>query len=239
MRAAEKEVEAMEKQLIEDAEREGRTLPEGEIKLPMFNELQAKKRADAEKKYADERTTLEQNLSDIENQILEVQKALNRLDGVQPIKSFFQKPTDTVKSEEKTKKRRNSEIDDKEEEKEGGAIGPDGKFAPFPEYDGTEEPHENKKAFTLFCKATRKEVKNSLSASERKNKVSAIHVSYLFSSLRIVNQIIFDFQLAISVFGCRITSIAYSKIDGTISLTKNGIHGGTGRSGMPNDMNTK
>lgn len=173
MRAAEKEVEAMEKQMIEDAEKEGKPLPEGEIKLPMFNELQAKKRADAERKFAEERATLEKNLSDIENQIAEVQKALNQLDGVQSIKSFFpKKDAPSNKSDDKTKKRKNSEVDNKEEEeKEGGARGPDGKFVPFPEYDGAEEPHENKKAFTLFCKRTRKEVKNSLSGEERKNKV--------------------------------------------------------------------
>merc|ERR1712007_342285 len=44
MRAAEKEVDALEKQVVEEAEQEGRTLPPGEIKLPMFKELQAKKR---------------------------------------------------------------------------------------------------------------------------------------------------------------------------------------------------
>lgn len=179
MRAAEKEVEAMEKQMIEDAEKEGKPLPEGEIKLPMFNELQAKKRAAAERKFAEERATLEKNVSDIENQIAEVQRALNQLDGVQPIKNFFQKKTET---QAETRKRKTSEVDSKEEEKEGGAIGPEGKFVPFPEYDGKEEPHENKKAFTLFCKATRKEVKNSLSGAERKNKVgaSSMYVEHLF-----------------------------------------------------------
>jgi len=177
MRAAEKEVEAMEKQLLEEAEREGRSLPEGEIKLPMFNELQAKKRAVAERKFAEERASLEKNLSDIENQILDVQKALNQLDGVQSIKSFFQKKKDTAlpvapQTDERSKKRKNSDVL-VEEVREGGALGPDGKFVPFPDYDGVEEPHENKRAFTLFCKSTRKEVKYSLSESERKNKVSA------------------------------------------------------------------
>lgn len=187
MRAAEKEVEALEKQVIEDAEKEGTPLPDGEIKLPMFNELQAKKRADAEKRFAEERATLENNLYDIERQILEVQKALNQLDGVQSIKSFFQKKADVPQNHDK--KRKNSEVDNKEEreeqheEKEGGAVGPAGKFVPFPDYDGTEEPHENKKAFTLFCKKTRKEVKNSLSASERKNKVRSIIDCMPFSFL--------------------------------------------------------
>ena len=172
MRAAEKEVEAMEKQMVEDAEREGKSMPEGEIKLPMFNELQAKKRVDAERKFAEERKTLEKNLSDIENQILEVERRLNQLDGVQSIKPFVQKKADVPKNDENNKKRKISEVESQEEGREGGAIGPEGKFVPFPDYDGTEEPHENKKAFTLFCKNTRKEVKNSLSPSQRKNKVS-------------------------------------------------------------------
>ena len=46
----------------------------------------------------------------------------------------------------------------------------DGEFVEFPEYDGTEEPKEPKKAFTQFCIRTRKEVKASLDESERKNK---------------------------------------------------------------------
>ena len=40
MRAAEKEVDALEKQVVDEAEQ---ALPPGEIKLPMFKELQAKK----------------------------------------------------------------------------------------------------------------------------------------------------------------------------------------------------
>jgi len=40
----------------------------------------------------------------------------------------------------------------------------------FPEYDGSEEPKEPKKAFTHFCYGTRKEVKESLPTGKRKNK---------------------------------------------------------------------
>eukprot|EP00804_Cyclotella_cryptica_P021885 CCRYP_000846-RA/>CCRYP_000846-RA protein AED:0.28 eAED:0.28 QI:206/0.85/0.87/1/1/1/8/1264/1475 len=160
MRAAEKEVEAMEKQAMEEAERAGQPLPPGEIKLPMFKELQAKKRADAEKKFAEERVSLEKNLADIEKQIRQVQKALHDLDGVQPISKFFPSQTERNRNnntlDEKNKKRKISDPE-VEEEKEGGAIGPDGKFVSFPDYDGKEEPQENKKAFTLFCKATRKD----------------------------------------------------------------------------------
>lgn len=54
---------------------------------------------------------------------------------------------------------------------EAGAMGPDGDFVPFPEYDGVEEPKECKKAFTHFCNGTRKQVKKSLDPSMRKDKV--------------------------------------------------------------------
>lgn len=177
MRAAEKEVEAMEKQVVEEAEKEGRPLPSGEIKLPMFKELQAKKRAEAEKKFLEERAELEKNVSDIDKQILEIQKALRDIDGVQTIDSFFRPKTDQSEKKhigvDKGKKRKSSgDSDDGGEGKVAGAAGPGGEFVEFPEYDGEEEPNENKKAFTLFCKRTRKEVKNSLSPSERKNKVS-------------------------------------------------------------------
>jgi len=64
-----------------------------------------------------------------------------------------------------------------------GAEGPDGEFVPFPEYDGSDPPRDNKKAFTLFCNATRKEVKSSLDSRERKDKsrVNAILKDRWFS----------------------------------------------------------
>ncbi len=258
MRAAEKEVEAMEKLAIEEAEKEGRTLTPGEIKLPMFKESQAKKRAEQQKKFLEERATLEQNVVDIDEQIMQIQKALRDLEGNQTIDTFFKAKASTdipehlvgelaniiarmrsqsmvaitdeflskfpgkgskksigqkieaigVKEKrseegdtapywylrkekehlltkstkvhmkdsrearlaaaaEKSKKRK---ADDDAGGDENGAIGPEGDFVEFPEYDGEEEPLENKKAFTLFCKATRREVKNSLSPSSRKNK---------------------------------------------------------------------
>ena len=166
----------MEKQVVEEAGKEGRSLPSGEIKLPMFKELQAKKRAEAEKKFLEERAELEKNVSDIDKQILEIQKALRDIDGVQTIDSFFRPNTDKSEKKpievDKGKKRKSSgDSDDGGEGKAAGATGPGGEFVEFPDYNGEEEPNENKKAFTLFCKRTRKEVKNSLSPSERKNKV--------------------------------------------------------------------
>ena len=98
MRAAEKEVEFLEKQEIEEAEKEGRILSPCEIKLPMFKELQAKKRAEVEKKFLEERAVLEKNVLDIDQQIKKIQKALRDLDGVQPISSFFRSTSDLSES---------------------------------------------------------------------------------------------------------------------------------------------
>jgi len=52
-----------------------------------------------------------------------------------------------------------------------GAQGPDGEFVHYPHYDGTEEPKEARRAFTLFCSGSRREVKESLDADSRSNKV--------------------------------------------------------------------
>jgi len=57
------------------------------------------------------------------------------------------------------------------DDKGGGAPGPDGDMVAFPEYDASEPPRDHKKAFTLFCYATRREVKASLDPASRKNKV--------------------------------------------------------------------
>jgi len=54
---------------------------------------------------------------------------------------------------------------------DSGAIGPDGSFVPFPDYDGTEPPTECKKAFTLFCKKKKRVVKAELSEEDRRDKV--------------------------------------------------------------------
>ncbi len=261
MRAAEKEVDMMEKQVMDDAEKEGRPLSPGDIKLPMFKELQVQKRARAEQKYLEEKAALEKNVMELEAQIKQIQKALFEVDGVQAIDTFFRSNSD-IMSERTTEELANviaklrspsmvaiadefilefqcniskktlcdkieaiavkekrveegdtypvwhlrddfhfmltketvsqMEVEKKERlqnfhttrnrksstggnsddgEEDPGAVGPDGEFIKFPDYDGEEEPRENKKAFTMFCNATRKEVKNSLSPSERKHKV--------------------------------------------------------------------
>jgi len=75
------------------------------------------------------------------------------------------------KLEEKNKEQNANEAEDNEEHNdEDGAIGPDGTFVVFPEYDGSEPPRESKKAFTHFCMSTRREVKAALDPSMRKDK---------------------------------------------------------------------
>lgn len=68
------------------------------------------------------------------------------------------------------RKKNNNDVDEDNVQNENGAIGPDGDFVKFPDYDGTEEPRECKKAFTLFCTATRKEVKKSLDPDSRRDR---------------------------------------------------------------------
>jgi hypothetical protein len=76
-----------------------------------------------------------------------------------------------------------NEVEEEEPEPEidesKGAIGPEGDFVDFPEYNGTEPPKEYKKAFTHFCMKTRKEVKASLGPSESGNKVSYCSLTWL------------------------------------------------------------
>jgi len=67
-------------------------------------------------------------------------------------------------------KKGEKDIENDNAETLNGATGPDGDFVEFPHYDGAEEPRENKKAFTLFCNGTRKEVKRSLDAVNRKDR---------------------------------------------------------------------
>jgi len=57
-----------------------------------------------------------------------------------------------------------------------GALGPDGEYVPFPHYDGIEEPKEARRAFTIFCSASRREVKESLDVQSRSNKVYLSHL---------------------------------------------------------------
>ncbi|KAL9188329.1 hypothetical protein ACHAXT_006707 [Thalassiosira profunda] len=209
MRAAEKEVEHMEKQAAEEAEKEGRTLPPGEIQLPMWKEQQAKKRANAQKNCWDVDgvqtidSFFKSSPSYRRKQTAELANIIARLRSPDKSaiaeefsskypgkgsKASISKKIEAIGVKEKregdsaplwhvkpdhmhlltketkkqleagTKKRKASDAGEEECEGKGpGATGPHGNFVVFPEYDGEDEPHENKKAFTLFCKSTRKE----------------------------------------------------------------------------------
>jgi SWI/SNF-related matrix-associated actin-dependent regulator of chromatin subfamily A member 5 len=180
MRAAEKEVEQLEKKAREEAglpveAEEGAELPP--IQLTSYRDMQMrlrqKKKSDAEK----EKQQLEQTVEEIEAQMREIQERLKEL-------------SKDVSDEQKENRSRNGIISRKqphteddtnkvaEEEEEAptnvdesrGAIGPEGDFMEFPEYDGEEPPKEAKKAFTHFCVGTRREVKVSLDPADRKDK---------------------------------------------------------------------
>jgi len=55
-----------------------------------------------------------------------------------------------------------------------GAVDPDGDIVEFPNFDGMSDPRECKKDFTLFCIASKKEVKKSLDPGSRSVRVSLV-----------------------------------------------------------------
>ena len=179
MRAAEKEVEQLERKAREEAglpveADKGKELPP--IKLLSFKEMQKKQRLEKKKQFENEKQQLGQKVEEIELQMKEIQDRLKEL-------------SKDIADEFKENRLRNGAISRKrarnlDEANEGGdaapeptlddergAIGPEGDYVEFPEYDGTEPPKESKKAFTHFCINTRREVKASLDHEDRKNKV--------------------------------------------------------------------
>ena len=98
---------------------------------------------------------------------------LNLLD-VETIRKLRKAKEERLKKEEDRKSKSSSKKkhdDDANDDKAGGAPGPDGDMVAFPDYDASEPPRDHKKAFTLFCNATRREVKASLDPASRKDKV--------------------------------------------------------------------
>jgi hypothetical protein len=73
---------------------------------------------------------------------------------------------------DKKKRIKSEQMEDEDRANMKGAVGPDGDFVEFPDYDGVDEPRECKKAFTLFCTANRRDVKKSLDPVSRKDRVS-------------------------------------------------------------------
>jgi hypothetical protein len=98
---------------------------------------------------------------------------LNLLD-VETIRKLRKAKEERLKKEEDRKNKSSAKKkhdDDANDDKAGGAPGPDGDVVAFPEYDASEPPRDHKKAFTLFCNATRREVKSTLDPASRKDKV--------------------------------------------------------------------
>lgn len=177
MRAAEKEVEHLERKAREDAGLpvEGENLPP--IALPKFRVIQALYRKEEREKVRQEREKLQKNVDEIERQIQEVRdklRALNEGTTIARVSPGTEEEPPTGSSPQAPGVEEAEQVQPKDDEgRLEGAIGPDGDFVPFPVYDGTEEPVEWKKPFTQFCVRTRKEVKQSLDAQARKDKVSS------------------------------------------------------------------
>ena len=92
----------------------------------------------------------------------------------------LRKEKDSRLDKKSSSRKRKKDFNDKDSK---GAIGPDGVFVEFPPYDGSEPPRDCKKAFTLFCTGTRKEVKKSLDPASRKDRVSICMPVYALQNL--------------------------------------------------------
>lgn len=187
MKAAEKEVEQLEKEVREGSgfvsgpEHENESLPP--IELPPFRVLQ-KQRHDAQRSKAEkERKALEEKVADIESQIRAAEarlKALNDDSTTAVRESSISNESNASRSNVSAAKEKEPSASDSavivsaDHEESTGAIGPGGEFVEFPPYDGNEPPNEWKKAFTQYCNSTKKDLKASLPPEDRKNKVRRI-----------------------------------------------------------------
>jgi SLIDE len=187
MKATEKEVEHLERKAREllglptEPNTGGVLQP---VELPKFRVLQKQRHLEAKANAEKERKELEESLADIEAQIKQAQERLKLLnEGIMPPPSS----TDVPEQEKIQSRRRSSSFvrDDERKVEEpvrevaatddanaAGAIGPEGKFIDFPQYDGIEHPAEWKKPFFHFCIHAKKEVKSQLDPADRKDKVS-------------------------------------------------------------------
>ena len=194
MKAAEKEVEQLEKAAREAAgivcepDQDLKTLPM--IDIPPFHVLQ-KQRHEAQRTKADkERHELENKISAIEAQIRDAQGRLKALNDDTYASNYRMSPYEKNLSHSKSEPSKHSS---KRSGKStditsgDGSAGPDGDFVAFPFYDGTAPPVEWKKPFTQYCNRTKKDLKESLPPDQRKNKVRSIYFSpihlFLFLTL--------------------------------------------------------
>lgn len=185
MRAAEKEVEQLERKAREQAGlpvepgKDGIALPA--IELPEISVMREQLRTSRKKKVETEREVLEEKASELGGQMKEAQERLKALNEssyhlASPTRKILQKDQEApaLEKEENSHEEGADEpaavTETEQPNNETGAAGPDGEFVEFPLYDGDEEPKEYKKAFTHFCQHSRKEVKATLDSIERKNK---------------------------------------------------------------------
>lgn len=225
MKAAEKEVELLERQAREDAGLPVEAVNEGEelpsIELPKFRVIQAQQRKRSTERAAEERKKLEANVEELEAQIRAVKARLGELNegsGIARVSPDNQESEGRGRDSMEPKEDQSSQVPESPElENEDGALGPDGEFVAFPEYDGSEEPPEWKKPFTHFCVHTRKQVKASLDPADRKDKVRLVLCRFLV-----------DLQLDSDRFACRTRSIVSSRNSGRACQRKTsmcGVHG--------------
>jgi SLIDE len=197
MRAAEKEVEQIERQIQEAAELlpvqadEGKQLPP--VRIPKIRDLQRQMRESRRVKAEIERKELADKVEEFE---LEMKKIQDRLRSLNESAATSPAVTEeeTSPSEKETRKKPKMASTTPEPVKEAsptdsrdnGAVGPDGNFIEFPEYNGSDRPVEWKKPFTHFCNRTRKDVKASLDPAERRNKVRHL-VEYVHYRPQVTN----------------------------------------------------
>ena len=178
MRSAEKEVEFLERKAREEAglpvePEEGGMLPP--IKLPSFRVMQRILRRTKKEESERKRQELEQKVEGIEAEMKAIQDRLKELSRDVSDEHKENRSRNGMAAEKRPRVKESREMVTEEEEQPDidlkGAVGPDGEFVEFPEYDGSEEPKPLKKAFTHFCVANRRDVKASLDIEHRKNKV--------------------------------------------------------------------
>jgi hypothetical protein len=193
MKAAEKEVEQLEKVAREaagivcDPNQDVKTLPP--IEIPPFRVLQKQRFEDQRSKADKERRELEDKVSQIEAQIQAAQERLKALnddshfshDNTTPIVKAVSR-SKSESSEPASSSHPSKGIEKANDNGDDGSIGPSGEFVVFPLYDGIAQPVEWKKAFTQYCNRTKKDLKDSLPVEQRKNKVSVIDDLRFFGS---------------------------------------------------------
>ena len=184
MKAAEKEVEHLQRIAREAAgvsvepENEGDPLPP--IDIPCFRVLQRQRNLLRKSKADVERKQLQSRVDELETQIRIAKDRLKALnDGTAAVRVSPVQDDHAMEKEIPTpRKRTDSSLRDEarpgeavQEDGDNGAIGPDGEYVEFPEYDGCEPPAEWKKPFTQYCNHTKKTAKAQMDPADRKNKV--------------------------------------------------------------------